>query len=265
VRIESVDVDKLVTFFDTHDSDITNAVNVETVHEKKTELLKFGRVSHYEGEDIYILARQYRLNHKPFTFKLNVVSDKAVPSVVRVFIGPKYDEHGRVFDLNTNRKHFVVLDTFKYDLVSGNNVITRNSQDFTYYVKDRTTYYDLYKSVMQAYNGQTVFTLDMTEAHNGFPSRLMLPKGTVGGMPFQFFFIVTPYHAPSVEQYSTFDHHITAGVGSGARYVDTLPFNYPFDRSIDRTVWYTPNMFYYDVNIFHTTESDLNAVHPIRH
>lgn len=264
VQIQSVEVDKLVTYFDIHDSDITNIVDVEIVEEKKTDFLKFGRVSHYEGQDIYIKARQYRLNHLPFTFKLNVVSGKTVPSVVRVFIGPKYDEYGYPIDINENRENFVVLDVFKYDLVSGNNIITRNSQEFSWYVKDRTTYYELYKWVMSAYNGKTTFTLDMTEAHNGFPSRLMLPKGSKGGFPFQFFFIITPYHAPKVEQFSTFEHTINAGVGSGARYVDTLPFGYPFDRRIDRTVWYTPNMYYYDVNIFHKTEIDINAV-PIRH
>lgn len=173
VKIESVEIDKLVTFFDVHDSDITNVVDVEFVNEKKTELLKFGRVSHYEGEDIYIKARQQRLNHWPFTFKLNVYSDKAVQGVVRVFIGPKYNEYGYPYDVNENRENFVALDAFKYDLVIGNNVITRNSQDFSWFVKDRTTYYELYKWVMSAYNGQTTYTLDMTEAHSGFPNRLM--------------------------------------------------------------------------------------------
>ncbi|XP_037027574.1 larval serum protein 2-like [Bradysia coprophila] len=264
VRIESVEIDKLVTYFDVHEADITNVVDVQSIYEKKTDLLKFGYVSHYQGEDIYIKARQYRINHLPFTFKLNAVSDKSVRSVVRVFIGPKYDEKGFVIDINENRKNFVILDTFTYDLVSGNNVITRNSQEFAWYVKDRTTYYELYKYVMSAYKGQTTFTLDMTEAHNGAPNRLMLPKGSKGGTPFQIFFIITPYNAPKVEQYSTFEHTISAGVGSGARYVDTLPFGYPFDRPIDTTVWYTPNMFYYDVNIFHKTETDINAV-PTKH
>ncbi len=264
ITIQSVEIDKLITYFDVHESDITNVVDVEVVEDKKTDLLKFGWVSHYEGEDLYVKARQYRLNHLPFTFKLNVVSDKSVPSVVRVFIGPKYDEYGLAYDINENRENFVALDTFRYDLVSGNNVITRNSQEFAWYVKDRTTYYELYKWVMSAYNGKTTFTLDMTEAHNGFPSRLLLPKGSKGGFPFQFYFIITPYHAPKVEQYSTFEYTISAGVGSGARYIDNLPFGYPFDRRIDRTVWYTSNMYYYDVNIYHKTEIDINAV-PVRH
>ncbi|KAJ6638511.1 Larval serum protein 2 [Pseudolycoriella hygida] len=264
VKIESVEMDKLITYFDVFDADITNVVDVEPVVEKKTEFLKFGRVSHYEGEDIYLKARQYRLNHVPFTFELKVSSNRAVESVVRVFIGPKYDEYGHPINVNENRKNFVVLEAFRYDLVSGNNVIRRSSQDFSWFVKDRTTYYELYKSVMSAYKGQTTFTLDMSEAHSGFPNRLLLPKGSKGGYPFQFYFIITPYNAPEVEQYSTFEYTISTGVGSGSRYVDKLPFGYPFDRKIDSTIWYTPNMYYYDVHIFHKTEFDINAV-PVKH
>lgn len=264
VKIESVEMDKLVTYFDKFDADITNAVDVEVFDVKShtaTDFQKFGKIAHYQGEEFVIKARQMRLNHLPFTFKLNVFADKPVTSVVRVYLAPKYDEFGRVFELNENRENFYLLDTFKYDLVSGKNVIVRDSQEYTWYVKDRTTYYELYKWVMTSYKGETKFTLDMTEAHNGIPNRLMLPKGKKGGMPYQFFFIVSPYYAPALTQYTGFDRVIHSGVGSGAKYVDSLPFGYPFDRKIDETVWYTTNMFYYDVNIFHKKESEINGVH----
>lgn len=44
-------------------------------------------------------------------------------------------------------------------------------------------------------------------------------------------------------------------------YIDSLPFGYPFDRKIDETIWFTPNMYYYDVNIFHKKEVEVNTVH----
>uniref|UniRef100_A0A1B0D916 Uncharacterized protein n=1 Tax=Phlebotomus papatasi TaxID=29031 RepID=A0A1B0D916_PHLPP len=263
VKVENVEVDKLVTYFDKFDADITNAVDVEVYDEKMpmSEMKKFGKMAHYQGEDFVIKARQTRLNHLPFTVKLTVQSDKAVKSVVRVYLGPKVDEFGVVYDVNENRENFVLLDVFPYDLVVGKNVIVRDSMYFSQFVKDRTTYFELYKWVMTAYSGETKFPLDMTEAHNGFPSRLMLPKGKKGGMPFQFYFIVSPYHPPSVPQYTGYDHTITAGVGSGARYVDSLPFGYPFDRKINEYVWYTPNMYYQDVLIFHKKEADVNTVY----
>lgn len=248
VKITSVDIGKLVTYFDKFDSDITNAVNVEYLglkNEKVSDLYKFGKVSHYNGEDFVVKARQWRLNHLPFTFNLNVYSDRAVKSVVRVFLGPKYDEFNRVFDINVNRENWVLLDLFTYDLTVGNNVITRDSTEFTWFSKDYTTYFDLYKTTMLATAEKTKWDItDTTEGRYGFPDRLMLPKGKKGGMPFQFYFIVSPYIAPTDEYY-----------------IDNLPMGYPFDRKIDETVWYTPNMYYYDVNIFHKKEIDVNTVH----
>lgn len=263
VKIESVDVDKLVTYFDIFDSDITAAVNVDVIDDqvKRTEFMEYGRISQYDGHDFVIKARQWRLNHLPFTVKMNVYSDKAVTGVVRMYLGPKYDEIGHEYITTEHRENWYYLDSFKYDLVAGKNVVTRDSQDMYKYIKDRTTYYDLYKWVMTAEKGQTTFPLDMTEAHNGIPSRMMLPRGRKGGMPFRLYFIISPYHAPTVEQYTGYDHIVSSGIGSGARFIDTLPFGYPFDRPIDKTVWYTPNMYYQDVSIFHKTETEVNAVH----
>lgn len=250
VKIQSVDMGKLVTYFDKFDSDITNAVDVEVFDkklfsiEKTSDMYKFGKVSHYNGEDFVVKARQWRLNHLPFTFNLHVYSDRVVKSVVRVYLGPKYDEFGHVYDINANRENWVLLDLFKYDLVVGDNIITRDSSDFTWYVKDTTTYFDLYKTTMMVNSGKSKWDVtDYTEGRFGFPDRLMLPKGKKGGMPFQFYFIITPY-MPSTDGY----------------YIDNLPLGYPFDRKIDETIWFTPNMYYYDVNIFHKKEIEVNTV-----
>lgn len=255
VRVESVDVDKLITYFDFFDADISNAVDVEHyTPEHMSEFRRFGRISHYNGEDFVIKARQMRLNHVPFKVNINVASTVAAPSVVRIYLGPKYDAAGRVISLNENRFNFVLLDKFKYDLTAGNNLITRLSSDFFMQVKDRTTYYELYKWLMEAKSGAKQWQMDNYEAHSGFPNRLILPMGKKGGQTYRLFVHVSPYYAPDVPQYSTYDHVISTGIGSGSRFVDKLPFYYPFDRRIDEYQWYTPNMYYYDVNIFHKTE-----------
>jgi len=254
VKITSVDMGKLVTYFDKFDADITNAVDVEVLDkkisiDKTSDLFRFGKVSHYGGEDFVVKARQWRLNHLPFTFNLHVYSDRVVKSVVRVYLGPKYNEFGRMYDINENRENWVLLDLFKYDLIVGDNIITRDSSDFTWYVKDTTTYFDLYKTTMMVTDKKTKWDVtDYTEGRFGFPDRLMLPKGKKGGMPFQFYFIVTPY-TPATDGY----------------YVDNLPFGYPFDRKIDETYWYTPNMFYYDVNIFHKKEVEVNTINTMNY
>lgn len=263
VKIEGVEVDKLVTFFDTFDADITNAIDVEYFDDKEahSDLIKFGRLSQFHNHDVIIKARQQRLNHLPFTMKLHVQSEKVQKAIVKVFIGPKYDVHGHVYTLEENFQNYYELDHFYVDLVAGKNDIVRNSNDFSWFVKDRTTTYELYKQIMLATKGETKFPLDMSEAHCGIPTRLMLPKGQAGGLTFQMFFMVMPFNEPKVQRFSGYDHTISCGVGSGARYLDTLAFGYPFDREINRANWYTPNMHFYDVNIFHKKEVDINAAH----
>lgn len=106
VKIDKVDVDKLVTYFDKFDADITNTVDVEVYDEKtpEAEMKKFGRVSYYQGEDFIIKARTTRLNTVPFTYKLHVTVDTPVKGVVRCFIGPKYDEYANAYHVNDNKK-----------------------------------------------------------------------------------------------------------------------------------------------------------------
>lgn len=256
VKIEGVEMDKLVTYFDRFDADITNAVDVEVYDEKTpaSDLKKFGKIAHYQGEDFIIKARSTRLNTVPFTYKLTVSSEKAVKGVVRTYLGPKYDSYGSVYHVNDNRENFVLLDTFAYEFSAGKNVITRNSNDFSFFVKDRTTFFELYKQVMTAYNGGEKYQLHTSEAHTGFPARLMLPKGKKGGMPFQFFFVVSPYYAPTTKPHEGYEEF-------GYGYVDSLPYGFPLDREINENYWFTPNMYYYDTFIFHKTQSEINVAH----
>ncbi|KAG5670798.1 hypothetical protein PVAND_001037 [Polypedilum vanderplanki] len=253
VKIESADVDKLVTYFDKFDADITNAVDVEVMDEKMdvTKLTEFGRKAHYMGEDFVIKARTTRLNTVPFTYKLHVTSEMETKGVVRAYIGPKYDEYGRVYHVDENRENFVLLDTFMCELKSGKNTITRNSNDFSFFIKDRTTFLDMYKQVMKAMEGGEKYMIHTSEALTGFPARLMLPKGKKGGMSYQMFFVISPYHETTIKTHE--------GIREGGYgYVDSLPYGFPLDREIDETVWFTPNMMYLDVNIFHKTQSEIN-------
>lgn len=111
---------------------------------------------------------------------------------------------------------------------------------------------------MAALKGDEEFHLDMSEAHNGFPYRFYLPKGKIGGQVYQFYVYVSPYS--SGNQQNTYDKVISAGVGHGYRYIDNLPFGYPFDRQIeDEHTFFVPNSFIEDVVIFHKEQ------HEIRH
>lgn len=255
VKIDGVHMPEgLTTYFEYFDADISNVVNVETpnTEESVDAIFKFGRNSQVHGHSYVIKARQLRLNHKPFEYTLDVNSDKSQKAVVKVFIGPKYDENGHIIHLEDNYMNFFELDHYVVDLVAGVNHLKRHSDDFTWYVSDRTTYLELYKKVMDATNSDYKFPLNQDEAHCGVPQRILLPKGKKGGMPFQFFFIVYPYHAPEVQQYSTYDPVISCGIGSGSRFVDDLPFGFPFNRPVKHDYYFNvDNVKFYDVKIYH--------------
>lgn len=244
IKFVSAKVDKLTTYFDFFTADVSNIIDVP----KDTK-------DNFKSE-VYFKAQIPRLNHVPFTVQMKVNSDKAQKAVMMMFVGPKYDSYGNILSFNENRNNFWELDSWLVDLTVGENSIDRKSSDFTWFVKDRTTYYDLYKSLMTAINGGDKFPLDMSEAHCGFPSRLMLPRGRVGGYAVQFFFMVIPYKAPTVERFTGFDPTISCGVGSGGRYLDDMPFGYPFNKRFGYHFKPTENMFFYDTFVYHKMSSD---------
>ena len=94
-----MDVGKLITYYDYFDIDLDNAVNVQVPE---------------DGQYIDYRARQTRLNHKPFTYSINVTSDSTTDAYVRVFLGPKYDYLGREYNINDRRHYFVEIDRFPY-------------------------------------------------------------------------------------------------------------------------------------------------------
>jgi hypothetical protein len=94
-----VEVGKLITYNDYFDIDLDNVVNVKVPE---------------DGQYVDYRARQTRLNHKPFTYSIDVTSDKATEVYVRVFLGPKYDYLGREYNINDRRHYFVEIDRFPH-------------------------------------------------------------------------------------------------------------------------------------------------------
>lgn len=213
VRIESIDVGPLITYHDFIDADISNGVDNECFYDRKRT-------------DFVIKVRQCRLNHSPFEVNISIVSLNAVPSIVRIFLGPKFDESGRIIELNENRFNFVFLDQFEHDLVVGPNRITRNSKDFF-------SYYDLIESTKSG----KVSGINS----NGSFNRLLLPKGKLNGQDYILFVHISPDHSSELPDHSS----------EKSQFEDAYRFGYPLNRRIDTQNWYTSNMFYRDVTIFH--------------
>lgn len=218
VKINDVHYDKLVTYFDYYDYDITNGIYRNT-EEFKTMTPRYK-------------VRQPRLNHKPFTFTIDVKSDVEGEAVFKVFLGPKYDSRGYPINIEDNYMNFYELDWFTYKLKSGENKIQRHSSDFFFFKQDSVSFTDLFR-----YLKQGKVPLDMSEIPEYFPERLMLPRGASGGFPYQLFVFVYPYEAPS-EDYKR--------IGL----IDRKPFGFPFDRPVYEPYFYQPNAYFEDVYVY---------------
>jgi len=97
LKVENVEVGKMQTYMENFEFSLGTTIYVA----KQEDIL---------GANIFV--RQQRLNHKPFTYKIEVSSDKAVDAYVRVFLGPKTNYLGEEWDLNERRHYFVELDRF---------------------------------------------------------------------------------------------------------------------------------------------------------
>ncbi|KAJ8712286.1 hypothetical protein PYW07_005128 [Mythimna separata] len=241
VKIDNVVVDKLVTYFDDYLMDMTNAVTLTEDEMRKTT------------SDMKFLVRKRRLNHQPFKVTLDVLSDKSVDCVVRIFLGPKKDHMDRLIDININRLNFVELDTFLFKLITGKNTIVRNSYDMHNLVRDRMMTRDLMKKVESITDMRDLLVKDLRNYHTGFPTRLLLPKGWVGGMDMMIYVIVTPLKLVDNVDINILDVNrkdLMVDFRSTVL-LDKLPLGFPFDRRIDIGNFFTPNMKFVDVKIFH--------------
>lgn len=241
VKIDNVMVDKLITYFDDYFMDMTNALTMTDDEFKKTK------------SDMVFMVRKRRLNHQPFKITFDVLSDKTVDSVVRIFLGPKEDQLGRYIDINKNRMNFVELDSFIYKLTNGKNTIVRNSYDMHNLVRDRMFTRDFWKRIDTVTDFKDMFVKELRNYNTGFPMRLLLPKGRVGGFKTMLYVIVTPLKLVDNVDMNILDVDRKDFVVDfrSTTLLDKMPLGFPLDRHIDVTRFFTPNMKFVDVNIFH--------------
>ena len=106
-----MEVDKFLTYFDMFDYEVTNIIPLT----KRSEY----------PEHRY-MARQYRLNHKPYNYNITVNSERDMDGIVRVFLGLKYDVDEHLLTMDQARLTFLEIDRFQ--------VKCKNRVCFTYYI-----------------------------------------------------------------------------------------------------------------------------------
>ncbi|CAL7941866.1 unnamed protein product [Xylocopa violacea] len=226
VKIESVKVTNLSTYFDDFDSLLSNGVSIRNQE---------------EANKMLIIARQKRLNHEAFSYHITVNSDTKTKATVHVFLGPKYDEFGYEVDLQRHYMNFVLLDKWHVDLQAGSHTINRDSRDFSFAVPDEASSHVYYERITSALENRGSFEYSVHPY--GFPMRLQLPKGKKGGMPYQLFVMLSPFDEVNAYKWNS--------PVRGTFIVDNHPMGFPLDRPIDPLHFFVPNMHFKDVTVYH--------------
>nr|AAA19801.1 hexamerin [Galleria mellonella] len=245
VKIEKVEVDKLLTYFEYTNFNVTNHLHLNEIECNNVINTKS------------VLVQRTRLNHKVFTVRVNVKSGVAKHVTVRFFLAPKYDSVGNEIPLNVNTQNFLLIDIFNYELKEGDNLITRVSSDNLLVTDEIDSASVLFNKVDSALQGHGQYMLNMKQNILKTPRHLLLPKGRVGGMPFVLMVYISEYHAPNDVHRGTVE---TSTIDNTIRLTsDTLGF--PVDRPL--FPWMltgVENIFLQDVQIYHKPTTEVTGV-----
>lgn len=229
VELVSIEVKKMSTYVDYFQFDVTDALKSTTT---TTFQVKIG---------------QPRLNHKPFTVKLNITSLIAQKGLVKIYLGPKTPPG----DLVAYKNMFVLLDSFECSLKKGINTVSRTSDEMADLADDLASFKTLRKNIANAEFGLDSVPLKKFEYMLGFPSRLILPKGTEEGLPIQIFVFVAPFakvtpagmFMPSNMEFNS----------------EVLSPGFPFDLGItDAQLFELPNALVKEVLVTHKGDKTTN-------
>lgn len=134
---------------------------------------------------------------------------------------------------------------------AGMNKIVRNSQDGAFIAPDPEPSEVFYKKVLKALDSESD-SLSYVERLNGFPERLLLPKGKKEGMPFQIFAYASPIEGEPIVYTSRI---------FGENKLDNKPLGFPLDKPSFNFCYNGSNMMLKDVTIYHKDEMELNVTY----
>lgn len=129
---------------------------------------------------------------------------------------------------------------------SGSNTLERRSSDSVHTMPDMMSSDMFYKKLQKAIGGSEPFTYH--EKMFGYPDRLYLPKGKPEGMRFKMFFYVDQFDESKVNNMEIPVFGKLPWYGK--------PLGFPLDRPMYPWKFFTPNMFFKDVYIYHTTDEE---------
>ncbi|EDS44937.1 phenoloxidase subunit A3 [Culex quinquefasciatus] len=183
-----------------------------------------------------VFATFTHLQHAPFVFQLQIVNADNRPrrGTVRIYLAPKFDERGVPLSFENQRRYIVELDTFRVRLNPGvNNIVRRSDQSSVTIPYERT-----FRNV--AMSNEPTGSDQFRFCNCGWPSHMLIPKGTTNGTTYDLFAMVSDFTGDVVdvdfdESRDCDDAHSFCGIRDRL-FPDARNMGYPFDRKVSSDV-----------------------------
>ncbi|MBM0273858.1 tyrosinase family protein, partial [Streptococcus suis] len=120
VQVTDVAIDELSTFFEDYEFDLGNALDTAD-----------------NVGDVSVHAHIPRLNHEPFHYNIHYHADHDERVSIRVYLTPVRDENGIKMNIDENRWHAILVDSFWAEVQAGTHNIRRSSFDSSVTIPDR--------------------------------------------------------------------------------------------------------------------------------
>jgi len=224
IDLQSIEVEgSLETYFEDFEFSLANAVD-------DTE----------EVVDVSLTATVKRLNHKPFSWKMQVENSKDAATVasVRISMCPRRDANGVAYHPNSGRWGCIEMDKFYAELAPGANTIIRDSKMSSVTIPDIPSF-DFIKEKTDAAiaAGSESSGLENFARSCGIPDRLYLPKGKENGLEMVLMAFLEDAEHDKVEGFVIDVNNEFGGTHAhcgihGQKIPDTRALGYPLDRPI---------------------------------
>ncbi|XP_055535218.1 phenoloxidase 8-like [Wyeomyia smithii] len=187
------------------------------------------------GPDGNAFATFTHIQHAPFTYRIKVKNDSNINKrgTVRIFIAPVTNESGQNIPFREQRRLMIELDNFAVNMNPGENNIVRRSDQSSVTIPYERTFRNVAASNIPS-NDQFRF------CNCGWPSHMLLPKGTPQGAMYDLFVMISNYNDDVVNQgfdenAPCNDSHSYCGLRD-MLYPDARNMGFPFDRTVASSI-----------------------------
>lgn len=206
-------VDELNTFWEIDDVDVSRGLDFAS------------------SESVFVQFKH--LNHTNFSLDIKVQNkSKDTQKVsVRIWLIPETDNSKNPINLARMQNLAIEMDKFVATVKPGESTINRKSCDSNLTLSFERSFPNRYKAEKIG-----KVTEDESWCTCGWPHHMYLPIGSIDGIQFFVFVMLTPFEKDKVESKDVAsDTSIYCGL-KDKKYPDRRPMNFPFDRIFDTDI-----------------------------